>query len=83
MEGLGGIKLWKLLMKEDFFIRKIESANLKKARVYANNNIVAQLPRYYFELIFVILFARILNVTEQKVHRHTNLISFSCPLGSY
>ena len=54
MEGLGGIKLWKLLMKEDFFIRKIESANLKKARVYANNNIVAQLPRYYFELIFVI-----------------------------
>lgn len=54
MEGLGGIKLWKLLMKEDFFTRKIESANLKKARVYANNNIVAQLPRYYFELIFVI-----------------------------
>ena len=54
MEGLGGIKLWKLLMKEDFFTRKIESANLKKARVYANNNIVAQSPRYYFELIFVI-----------------------------
>jgi len=53
LEGLGGIKDIKLLHVESFFISKfIQNQNLK-SRVSSNSNTVAQLPRYYLELISV------------------------------
>ena len=53
LEGLGGIKDIKLLHVESFFISKfIQNQNLK-SRVISNSNTVAQLPRYYLELISV------------------------------
>ena len=53
LEAFGGIKDIKLLHVESFFISKfIQNQNLK-SRVSSNSNTVAQLPRYYLELISV------------------------------
>ena len=53
LEGLGGIKDIKLLHVESFFISKFIQNQYLKSRVSSNSNTVAQLPRYYLELISV------------------------------
>ena len=53
LEGLGGIKDIKLLHVESFFISKFIQNQHLKSRVSSNSNTVAQLPRYYLELISV------------------------------
>ena len=53
LEGLGGIKDIKLLHVESFFISKFIQNQQIKSRVSSNSNTVAQLPRYYLELISV------------------------------
>ena len=53
LEGLGGIKDIKLLHVESFFISKFIQNQHLKSRVNSNSNTVAQLPRYYLELISV------------------------------
>ena len=53
LEGLGGIKDIKLLHVESFFISKFIQIQNLKSRVSSNSNTVAQLPRYYLELISV------------------------------
>lgn len=53
LEGLGGIKNIKLLHVESFFISKFIQNQHLKSRVNSNSNTVAQLPRYYLELISV------------------------------
>lgn len=53
IEGLGAIKDIKLLNVEQFFISRFINNNYLKSRVSSNSNTVAQLPRYYLELISV------------------------------
>ena len=53
LEGLGGIKDIKLLNVESFFISKFIQNQHLKSRVISNSSTVAQLPRYYLELISV------------------------------
>ena len=53
LEGFGGIKDIKLLHVESFFISKFIQNQYLKSRVSSNSNTVAQLPRYYLELISV------------------------------
>lgn len=53
LEGLGGIKDIKLLDVESFFISNFTQNQYLKSRVSSNSNTVAQLPRYYLELISV------------------------------
>lgn len=53
LEGLGGIKDIKLLNVESFFISNFTQNQYLKSRVSSNSNTVAQLPRYYLELISV------------------------------
>lgn len=54
IEGLSAIKEIKLLNVEKFFAFRFEKSNYTKSRVTSNSNTVAQLPRYYLELISVI-----------------------------
>lgn len=54
LEGLGGIKDFKIFNKEDFFKKKFSNLNLEKANILAKYLTLNQTPRFLLEVTLII-----------------------------
>jgi len=54
LEGLGGIKDFKIFNKEDLFKKKFSNINLEKANILAKYLTLNQTPRFLLEVILII-----------------------------
>ncbi|MDA9272979.1 ABC transporter ATP-binding protein/permease [Flavobacteriaceae bacterium] len=54
LEGLGGIKDFKIFNKEDFFKNKFSNLNIKKSNIAAKHLTLSQTPRFLLEVTLIV-----------------------------
>ncbi len=54
MQGLGGVKVFKLLGRESYFINQFKRHNERKCTIISKKTTLSQIPRLYFELLRII-----------------------------